>query len=233
LSPQGGNSRQEALDLLALFLHHSPKKFEVPGPLRKEVFLRLARLQRQAGAWERRHRVRVARAAALAGVVALFGIDMLWGDFLSMLVGTGAIFGVLSFLAFVLAGQMLAFIFAEVMTSLEWILQRSAAIVKILALGAAGIAAGAPLLWVMAGTGRTWYAGGLLGLALGLQNAYPALKAPTLNWVTSVVSGLAVVGIASLALQPMEAASLGSVLTTAGFVLFYLLARPGRASQQE
>jgi hypothetical protein len=144
LSPQGGNSRQEALDLLALFLHHSPKKFEVPGPLRKEVFLRLARLQRQAGAWERRHRVRVARAAALAGVVALFGIDMLWGDFLSMLVGTGAIFGVLSFLAFVLAGQMLAFIFAEVMTSLEWILQRSAAIVKILALGAAGIAAGAP-----------------------------------------------------------------------------------------
>jgi hypothetical protein len=85
----------------------------------------------------------------------------------------------------------------------------------------------------MAGTGRTWYAGGLLGLALGLQNAYPALKAPTLNWVTSVVSGLAVVGIASLALQPMEAASLGSVLTTAGFVLFYLLARPGRASQQE
>jgi hypothetical protein len=225
LSPQGRNSRQETLDLLALFLHHSPKKFEVPGRIRMVLFLRLARLRIKDGAIQR---IRMRKTASF---FALFCILILmlsiyiqfeffasanndWGNYV-----VGALF-------FAIPGFVTAYGFAEVMTSLMLIITRWRFTWQIFVLVITGSVIGIALFYLLAGDHGVWFAGGVIGLALALFNHKPSLKTGWYPGLLSLIIGLLMFALSLVALaeikegRPIEL--IGSAISTSLFTSMYI-----------
>ena len=217
-----GNAKKDVLDLMALFLQHAPAEFKSPGKLRWDLFLRLARLRVRDGAGERRYMKRVAMILALVSVIILFGTYIVLGNLLDIAPMTNSIGAMFIFLVL---GQVFAFLFAEVLTSLELVTQNQSLGWRFLSLTSAGLIAGAPLFMAINGSGIAWFAGGLIGLVLAIWNTQPKPGHPAILWglgvgVAIVVDAMILSNTTSVFIERVTAA-----VITPGYVIAYLLFR--------
>jgi hypothetical protein len=213
-----GESNKFAAEMLAAYLHRLPTEPALTARLKRRVLIPLARLRVRDGMEERRRMRRVAMLAALAGEIIQFFVLAVNGDFR----GDRVVDSLASFLVFLLLSQIFAYFFAELITSLELITQRSPIAGRILILGGAGIVAGFPLFLTIVGTAIAWFAGGLIGFVLGLSNPQGHRRSPILRWSLSGFAG-SVTFVWTLFNAPMiDFFYFMAAIIAAGFVAVYL-----------
>ena len=208
-------SKGDALDLLAMFLHHSPLEFKLPGRFRWSVFRRLARLRVRDGAKERRQMRRVGMATAFVCVaisyawVVVTSANGLSGDDL------------LIFLFFAVMGTFAAYIFAETMTSLCLILKRQRFVWQALALLVTGSVTGYLLFLFVTGGDGVWSLGSFIGLALVVLRNWQPPRPELTRWGLGAIAGILAALLAYLLLKP-TVADMGEVISAALFTAVYI-----------
>lgn len=163
------------LDLIAQYLNHSRQYGELSRPVNWSVFNRLARLKIGEGAKERAWMRKTSALAASVSVVILFV-----AQFINEKNGAD-INSLISMVLFAVLGGIMAYIFAEVITSLT-LLERSiprlwqAPILTVTA-GALGIALFFTITW----DSELWFTGAILGPLLALFQRYLTRMRGVLN----------------------------------------------------
>jgi len=208
-------AREDTLDLLAIFIQHSPVDFEVPKQYRWKMFLRLARLRVQDGAGERRS-MRLAGMVTAAICVLISYAWVVVADPNGVNSGDWLIFSI-----FAVMGVLTAFVFAETMTSLCLILKREEIVWQVVALPIVGSVNGLLSYQFITGEFRAWPLGSLVGLGLVILLNWQLPRPRMVHWGVSVIAGILAGLLAFLLIKP-EIIDFGIVISGALFTAVYI-----------
>jgi hypothetical protein len=220
-------SKNDALELLAMFLLRSPVEFELPRNFRRDVFLRLARLRVKDGVTRRMH-IRKAASFITPLCVMLMMISVYIQSRFSASAGNDLMSYVFVALILGILGIVVAYSFAEVMTSLMLIMRRWGLVWQIIILVGAGSLIGIVLFYILAGDHGLWFEGGIIGLVLALTNKRSSHKPRRYSGTLSILMVVLTFALSLAALtvikegKPVEL--LGSAISTGLFTGVYILA---------
>jgi hypothetical protein len=208
-------AREDTLDLLGIYIHHSPVDFEVPEQYRWKMFLRLARLRVKDG-------IRVRRIMWLAGTVTAAVCVLISYAWAVLSDPNGLNSGdLIVFPIFFVMGIVTAFVFAETMTSLCLILKRQEIVWQVLALSIFGGINGYLSFQFIAGEVHIGPVGILIGLALVILLNRQLPSSRLAHWGVSSVVGILAGLLAFLLVKP-EIVDFGIVISGALFSAVYI-----------
>lgn len=224
---ESGDVKEDALDMLAVFLHHSAEKFKIPRQSRWEVFIRLARLRVKDGKTQRM-RMRKAASFITPLCVAIMMTSVYIQSRFSVSVSNDLIGYIFVAVIFGILGIVVAIGFAEVMTSLLLIFHRWRLAWQIMVLAGSGSVIGIALFYLLAGDRGVWFEGGIIGLALVLINYKPSHKPGWYSGTLSILVGILIFALSLAAPtliflkvgKPIEL--LGSAISTGLFSGAYI-----------
>jgi hypothetical protein len=156
------------LDLLAHYLNHSRQYHHLPRSVNWSVFNRLARLKLGEGAKERAWMRKAVAIAAAVSVIVLFV-----AQFINDNQGADAE-ELITMVLFAALSAMMAYVFAEAITSLILIGYPSRIIWQIPVLAVISSLLGIALFFTLTWDRKFWFTGAILGPLLALFQCYPA-----------------------------------------------------------
>ncbi len=224
---ESGDSKDDALDMLSVFLHHSPEKFKIPSQSRWDVFIRLARLRVKDGTTQRM-RMRKAASFITPLCVAIMMTSVYIHSRFSASASNDLIDYVFGAVIFGILGIVVAIGFAEVMTSLLLILRRCGLAWQTIVLAGSGSVIGIALFYLLAGDHGVWFEGGIIGLALALISHKPSHKPGWYSGTLSILVGILIfaLSLASPTLNILKVGKpvelLGSAISTGLFSGAYI-----------
>jgi hypothetical protein len=223
IQPDSQSTERELwLDLMAHYLKRSGQSRHLPGPVNWSVFTRLARLEIGEGVKERTWMRNTSMYAAFISVVILFitqfinenqGVDA--GDLIIMV-----LLAALS--------AMLAYIFAEVITSLILIGRPSHSIWQIPILAVISSALGIALFFMITWDSKLWFTGAIIGPVLALFHRYLAQirrVLPIAFAVLIAVSAFIFVRYVTISLSLAQEAAISASFFTGAYLYSAMMAQ--------
>jgi len=207
------------LDLLAQYLNVSMQRHNLPWSVRRAVFPRLARLRVMAGSAARTSARKVASyVAPLCVIIMMVPVYVQASpDPATRLFNYAAFAFVLGIL-----GVAVAYLFAEVMTSLILITSRWSLALKTMTLVGMGSIIGIVLSYVLSGQKGLWFEGGITGLAQMILSRWSGQKPHWYSVVTAVFTGLLVFLISLEIIHDVKLVEYGAALSTGLFTAVYI-----------